>query len=302
MSDVAGVLTEALPYIQRFRNSIVVVKFGGNALADGGDVAAALASFAGDIVLMRAVGLKPIVVHGGGPQISEMLNRLGIPARFERGLRVTDAATLDVARMVLAGKVNREIVSAINVHGPIAVGVSGEDAGLLLASPTDPNLGFVGDVASVNPALLHKLLAEDLIPVIATIGTDASGQAYNINADTAAGAIAAAVGARKLVMLTNVSGLRQDANDASTKISRVTVDELDAMLPSLDGGMIPKVESCIFAVRNGVPEAHMLDGTVAHVVLVELFTDSGIGTMITGTAVAGTMITAVTSPPHQGPK
>ena len=302
MSDVAGVLTEALPYIQRFRNSIEVVKFGGNALADGGDVAAALASFAGDIVLMRAVGLKPIVVHGGGPQISEMLNRLGIPARFERGLRVTDAATLDVARMVLAGKVNREIVSAINVHGPIAVGVSGEDAGLLLASPTDPNLGFVGDVASVNPALLHKLLAEDLIPVIATIGTDASGQAYNINADTAAGAIAAAVGARKLVMLTNVSGLRQDANDASTKISRVTVDELDAMLPSLDGGMIPKVESCIFAVRNGVPEAHMLDGRVAHVVLVELFTDSGIGTMITGTAVAGTMITAVTSPPHQGPK
>ena len=281
MSDVAGVLTEALPYIQRFRNAIVVVKFGGNALADGGDVAAALASFAGDIVLMRAVGLLPIVVHGGGPQISEMLSRLGIEARFERGLRVTDKATLDVARMVLAGKVNREIVSAINVHGPIAVGVSGEDAGLLLATPTDPKLGFVGDVASVNPALLHKLLAEDLIPVIATIGTDASGQAYNINADTAAGAIAAAVGARKLVMLTNVSGLRRDAKDVATLISRITVDELDDMLPTLDGGMIPKVESCIFAVRGGVPEAHMLDGTVPHVVLVELFTDSGIGTMIT---------------------
>ncbi len=289
MSDVAGVLIEALPYIQRFRNAIVVVKFGGNALADGGDVAAALASFAGDIVLMRAVGLKPIVVHGGGPQISEMLSRLGIEARFERGLRVTDAATLEVARMVLAGKVNREIVNSINVHGPLAVGVSGEDAGLLLAAPTDAALGFVGDVASVNPALLHKLLAEDLIPVIATIGTDATGQAYNINADTAAGAIAAAVGARKLVMLTNVSGLRRHAKDASTKISRITVDQLDAMLPSLDGGMIPKVESCIFAVRGGVPEAHMLDGTVPHVVLVELFTDSGIGTMIT-------------DQPYQGPK
>jgi acetylglutamate kinase len=280
MSDVAAVLTEALPYIQQFRDAIVVVKFGGNALADGGDVADALASFAGDIVLMRAVGLKPVVVHGGGPQITELLDRLGIEARFEKGLRVTDAATLDVARMVLAGKVNREIVSAINVHGPLAVGVSGEDAGLLQATPTDPALGFVGDVAAVNPAILDKLLAEDLIPVIATIGTGEGGQAYNINADTAAGAIAAALGARKLVMLTNVEGLRRDAADPSTLISRVRVGDLEALLPTLDGGMIPKVASCVFAVRGGVPEAHILDGRVPHVVLVELFTDAGIGTMI----------------------
>jgi acetylglutamate kinase len=288
----AAILVEALPYIRRFWGQVVVVKYGGNALAGarpdpdaraGAD--AALASFATDIVLMRSVGMRPLVVHGGGPQIGELMAKLGKVPEFVDGLRVTDAETLDIARMVLVGKVNRDIVSAINVHAPLAVGVSGEDAGLISAQARDPQLGFVGDVAAVNPDLLQRLLAEDLIPVVATIGSDSTGQAYNINADTAAGAIAEAVSATKLVYLTDVDGIRRDRNDPTTRISAATVDDLGALLDdgSVDGGMIPKVRSCVRAVNHGVSQAHILDGRQDHALLLEIFTREGVGTMVTST-------------------
>jgi acetylglutamate kinase len=281
-AEKAAVLVEALPYIRRFAGSVVVVKYGGNALA-GGAEADALALFAQDIVLMRSVGMRPVVVHGGGPQISELMGRLGKVPEFRNGLRVTDAETVDIARMVLRGQVNPRLVAAINVHGPLAVGVSGEDAGLISATPADPDLGFVGHVGSVNPAILERLLNEDLIPVVATIATDAAGQAYNINADTVAGAIAEAVKAEKLVYLTDVEGLRRDASDPSSLVRQTTAAELEALVAAgaLKGGMVPKVESCIRAVRGGVGRAHILDGRVAHVLLLEIFTDAGIGTMVT---------------------
>ena len=277
----AEVLIEALPYIRRFADKIVVVKYGGNALA-GAAEDDALALFAQDIVLMRLVGLKPVVVHGGGPQISDLMKRLGKTTEFRNGLRVTDAETVDIARMVLIGQVNPQIVSAINVYGDYAVGVSGEDASLITASPRDPELGFVGDVTAINPGIIHRLLADEFIPVIATIGTDAQGQAYNINADTVAGAIAESLGAEKLVYLTDIEGLRRQIDDAGSLIRQTTPDELDALMAdgTIAGGMIPKVESCVHAVRNGVKRAHILDGRVAHVLLLELFTDSGIGTMV----------------------
>jgi acetylglutamate kinase len=278
----ASVLCEALPYIRRFAGRTVVVKYGGNALAGSSD-SDALAQFAQDIVLMHAVGMRPVVVHGGGPQISELMARLGKVPEFRDGLRVTDAETVDIARMVLRGQVNPQIVSAINVHGPLAVGVSGEDAGLLRATARRPELGFVGDVTAVNPAILLRLLAQDLIPVIATIGSDTAGQAYNINADTVAGVLAAALGAEKLVYLTDIEGLRRDVNDPTSLIRQTTAAELDALMAdgSLTGGMIPKIESCVQAVRGGVGRAHILDGRIPHVLLLELFTDEGIGTMIT---------------------
>jgi acetylglutamate kinase len=290
----ARILVDALPYIRRFWGQVVVVKYGGNALAGtAGDAAAAtdpfspvvsaLASFAEDIVLMRSVGMNPLVVHGGGPQIGELMARLGKVPEFRDGLRVTDADTLDIARMVLVGKVNRDIVSAINVHGPIAVGVSGEDAGLILASQRSPELGYVGDVAAVNPSILERLLAEELIPVVATIGSDEAGQAYNINADTAAGALAEALGAAKLIYLTDVEGLRRDRYDPATLISAVEADALAGLLDdgTVGDGMIPKVAACLHAVRNGVALAHVLDGRVAHALLLELFTSEGVGTMVT---------------------
>jgi acetylglutamate kinase len=209
--------------------------------------------------------------------------RLGKVPEFRNGLRVTDADTLDIARMVLVGKVNRDIVSAINVHGPIAVGVSGEDAGLILASQRSAELGYVGDVASVNPSILERLLAQQLIPVVATIGSDEAGQAYNINADTVAGAVAEALGAAKLIYLTDVQGLRRDREDGSTLISTVGADELASLLGdgTVGDGMIPKVAACLHAVRNGVALSHILDGRVAHALLLELFTSQGVGTMVT---------------------
>ena len=290
-AEKAEILVEALPYIRRFWGQTVVVKYGGNALAaavegDGvGNAAEAvdpLASFATDIVLMRSVGMRPVVVHGGGPQIGELMKRLGKVPRFVDGLRVTDAETLDIARMVLVGKVNRDIVSAINVHGPLAVGVSGEDAGLISAEAKNPELGFVGDVAAINPDLLLRLISEDLIPVIATIGSDETGQAYNINADTAAGALAAAIGATKLVYLTDVDGIRADRADPASRLSRVTTLDLAGMIRSgsVDGGMIPKVRSCIEAVDGGVASAHVLDGSAPHALLLEIFTREGVGTMV----------------------
>jgi len=274
----AAVLVEALPYIQRFRDRVIVVKYGGNAMVDP----ALASSFAEDVVLMRSVGLRPVVVHGGGPQISHLMERLGKVPEFRDGQRVTDADTVDIARMVLVGKVNREIVSAINVHGPLAVGVSGEDAGLILAEARHPDLGFVGDVHTVNPAILERLLAEALIPVVSTIGADASGQAYNINADTVAGALAESLSAEKVIYLTDIEGLLADVADPGSLISRIGGPALQGLVDdgTLSGGMIPKIAACLHAVAHGVGSAHLLDGRLPHVVLLELFSDAGVGTMI----------------------
>ena len=234
-------------------------------------------------MLMHQVGILPLVVHGGGPQIGELMERLGKEPEFLDGLRVTDAETLDIARMVLVGKVNREIVSSINAHGPLAVGVSGEDGGLITAAARNPDLGFVGDVTSVDPTLLEKLFAEGLIPVMSTIGADATGQAYNINADTVAGAIAQAMEAEKVLYLTDVEGLYEDLEDEDSLIREISADELQHKTDNGDitGGMIPKIEACVRAVKNGVTSAHLVDGRIPHVALLELFTDAGIGTMIT---------------------
>jgi acetylglutamate kinase len=280
----ADVLVEALPYIRRFAGKTVVVKYGGNAIAgtSGHD---ALEVFAQDIVLMRLVGMRPVVVHGGGPQISALMGRLGKTTEFRGGLRVTDAETVDIARMVLVGQVNPQLVAAINAHGNYAVGVSGGDAGLLRATPHDGgDLGFVGSVETVNPRILEGLLADEFIPVVATIGADEAGQAYNINADAVAAAIAEALGAEKLVYLTDVEGLRGDVDDPASLIHETTADELESLVAHgvIGGGMIPKVTSCIHAVRHGVHRAHILDGRVPHVLLLEIFTDEGIGTVIDG--------------------
>ena len=279
----AGVLVEALPYIRRFAGRTVVVKYGGNALA-GTSEHDALALFAEDIVLMHTVGIRPVVVHGGGPQINEMLSRLNIESKFVNGLRVTDETTMQVVQMVLNGSVNPQIVSAINVHGNVAVGLSGEDGRTLQVTPRDVSLGFVGDIEKVRTHVIDGLLADGLVPVLSTVGVDVNGQPYNVNADTAAGAIAEALGAEKIVYLTDIAGLRKDIDDATSLIQRITVDELSALIAdgTISGGMIPKVESCMQAVRGGVKSAHILDGRIAHVLLLELFTDEGVGTMITG--------------------
>ena len=274
----ASVLIETLPYIQRFAGSVIVVKFGGSAMVNE----ALAAQFAEDVVLMHSVGIRPVVVHGGGPQIGALMDRLGIVSEFRDGLRVTDAETLEVARMVLVGKVNREIVSSINRHGSMAVGLSGEDAGLIRATARNVELGFVGDVESVNPAIIERLLVEDLIPVISTIGSDLNGQAYNINADTVAAAVAGALSAERILYLTDVEGLLADVDDPSSRISRVDVSELAVLLAdgTVSGGMIPKAQACLDALTAGVGSAHMVDGRIPHVVLLELFTDMGIGTMV----------------------
>lgn len=275
----AELLVEILPYIQRWRGKVVVVKYGGNAMTDPG----LAARFAEDVVLLRQVGLLPVVVHGGGPQIGDLMGRLGKVSEFRDGLRVTDAETLDIARMVLVGKVGRDIVGAINMHGPLAVGVSGEDGGLIEAEARHPDLGFVGNVSAVNPTLLNKLLAEGLIPVLSTIGVDPAGQSYNINADTVAGAIAEALNAEKIIYLTDVAGLYEDIDQPESLIRRTDAPTLRAKIESgaLTGGMIPKIEACVRAVTNGVTSAHLLDGRIPHVVLLEIFTDAGVGTMIT---------------------
>ena len=274
----AGALVEALPYINRFRGAVVVVKFGGNAMVDP-DLSR---TFAEDIVMLRSVGMKPVVVHGGGPQIGELLGRLGKETEFRDGLRVTDAETLDVARMVLVGKVGRDIVGQINVHGAYAVGMSGEDGGLIEAEIANPDLGFVGDIVAVHPGIIQRLLAEDLIPVVSSIGSTSEGQALNINADTVAGALGGALGAEKVIYLTDVPGLLTDVDDLSTLVIETTIDELGHWMAdgTIAGGMVPKVRSCIEAVEAGAASAHLLDGRIPHVLLLELFTDAGIGTMI----------------------
>ncbi len=274
----AGILAEALPYIREFAGKTVVVKYGGNAMEDP-----ALAElFAQDVVLMRLVGMNPVVVHGGGPQISDLMRRLGKEPEFVDGLRVTDAETVDIVRMALVGKVNREIVGAFNRHGSYAVGLSGEDAGLITASMRDARLGFVGDVERINPSIVERLLREELIPIIATVGVDEAGQAYNVNADAVASAIAAALRAEKLVYLTNVAGLYREFGDESSLISRIGLDELEKLEAdgTLQGGMIPKVRSCAAALREGVRRVHILDGRIPHALLLEFFTREGIGTMI----------------------
>ncbi len=280
-AERAQILVEALPYIRKFAGKTVVVKYGGNAIA-GTSEHDALALFAEDVVLMYLVGLRPVVVHGGGPQISELMARLGKQATFVDGLRVTDAETVDIARMVLTGQVNPQIVAAINTHGSYAVGVSGVDAGLIRATARAPELGFVGDVTGVNPAVLNNLLDDEFIPVVATIGADETGQAYNINADTVAGAIAEALAAEKLIYLTDIEGLRRDVADPASLIRQTTAAELTALVAdgTVTSGMIPKVAACIHAVTNGVTNAHILDGRIQHVLLLEVFTDAGIGTMI----------------------
>ena len=308
-AERASVLVEALPYIRRFWGAVVVVKYGGNALAGAGagapTEAEALASFAEDVVLMRSVGMLPVVVHGGGPQIGELMARLGKTPEFRDGLRVTDAETLDIARMVLVGKVNRDIVSAVNVHGALAVGLSGEDARLIRATARDQSLGFVGDVDVVAPEILQRLLAEGLIPVVATIGADPAGQAYNINADAVAGAIAEALGATKLVYLTDVAGLRADPDDPGSLVAVTDPAGLEDMVRSgaARGGMVPKVEACARAVRAGVGQAHILDGRVPHALLLEIFTDAGVGTMVAADRSADVRAHGVPAPavPPAGP-
>jgi acetylglutamate kinase len=279
----AALLVEALPYIRRFAGCVVVVKYGGSThgvAADASD--SGLATFAEDVALLRSVGLHPVVVHGGGPQIGALMRRLGKEVEFRDGLRVTDAETLDIARMVLVGKVNRDIVSAINVHAPLAVGLSGEDAHLITAEQRSVQLGYVGDILRVDPTMVTSLLTQGLIPVVATVGIGEAGQAYNINADTAAGAIAAALSADKLVYLTDVSGVQADRHDPSSLIQQIDAADIDRLIKEgvVDGGMIPKVEAAANAVRKGVRRAHILDGRVPHAVLVELFTDTGVGTMV----------------------
>jgi acetylglutamate kinase len=274
----ASVLAEALPYIREFWGKTVVIKYGGHAMDDP-----ALAElFAQDLVLMHLVGIQPVVVHGGGPQISHLMQRLGKEPEFVDGLRVTDAETVDIVRMALVGKVNREVVSTINQHGSYAVGLSGEDAGLIRVRTRDPRLGFVGDVEFVDPAILERLMREDLIPVVATVGVDESGQAHNVNADTVAAAIAGALRAEKLVYLTDVAGVYEDNPDESSLISQIDVAGMERLLGNgkVGAGMIPKLRSCIDALNSGVARAHILDGRVPHALLLEFFTREGIGTMI----------------------
>jgi acetylglutamate kinase len=279
----AAVLAEALPWLERFHGATVVVKYGGNAMTD----LALQRAFAADIVFLRLAGLRPVVVHGGGPQVTAMLGRLGVPSEFVGGYRVTTPEVMDVVGMVLVGQVQRELVGLINEHGPRAVGLSGEDAGLFTAerrsarvADADVDIGLVGDVTDVRPQFVRQLLDGGHIPVVSTVARDADGVTHNINADTAAAALAVSLDAAKLVVLTDVEGLYSDWPDRDSLVAEISVDRLRAMLPRLETGMIPKMEACLRAVEGGVPRAHVIDGRVAHSLLLEVFTDSGIGTMV----------------------
>ena len=303
----AATLIEALPWLDRFHGQTVVIKYGGHAMTDG----ALQVAFAQDVVFLRYAGLRPVVVHGGGPQISAQLERLGVASTFAAGLRVTTPETMDVVRMVLTGQVNRDVVGLINRHGPFAVGMSGEDANLFTASRRETlvdgepvDIGMVGEIDNVDPAALRVLLADGRVPVVSSVARGAGGEIYNVNADTAAAALAVALGAAKLVVLTDVEGLyagwgegnsppAQFAASPGAKIrtgdqvpaagdviSLLTAADLERLLPGLSTGMIPKMEACLRAVRGGVPQAHVLDGRLPHSVLLEIFTDSGIGTMV----------------------
>ncbi len=281
--NAAQVLAEALPWLKQLHGKIVVVKYGGNAMTD--DVLKA--AFAADMVFLRNCGIHPVVVHGGGPQISAMLKKLDIAGDFKGGFRVTTPEVLDVARMVLFGQVGRELVGLINAHGPYAVGITGEDAQLftavrrsVLVDGVATDIGLVGDVETVDTRVVVDLIAAERIPVISTIAPDVAGVVHNINADTAAAALAEALSAEKLLMLTDVEGLYTDWPDRSSLVSEIDVTTLTGLLPSLESGMVPKVEACLRAVAGGVPSAHVIDGRVEHCVLVELFTDEGSGTKV----------------------
>jgi acetylglutamate kinase len=282
-AEKAGVLAEALPWLQQWHGQVVVVKYGGNAMIDE----ELKQAFARDMVFLRLAGIRPVVVHGGGPQISAMLERLGLPGEFRGGLRVTTPETIDVVRMVLVGQVGRELVGLINQHGPYAVGLSGEDAGLFTAEKRtalvggeEVDIGLVGDVVEVEPSAVLDIVAAGRIPVVAGVAPDVDGQVYNINADSAAAALAAALGAAKLVVLTDVEGLYANYPDPESLISELTADQLEPMLPALEAGMAPKMEACLRAVRGGVGRAHVIDGRLPHSVLLEVFTSEGVGTMV----------------------
>ncbi|HEX3782323.1 MAG TPA: acetylglutamate kinase [Pseudonocardiaceae bacterium] len=279
----AEVLVEALPWLERFHGSLVVVKYGGNAMLDD----ALKTAFAQDMVFLRMAGLHPVVVHGGGPQISAMLDRLGIPGEFRGGLRVTTPETMDIVRMVLVGQVGRELVGLINQHGPHAVGISGEDAQLFTAQRRGAlvdgevvDIGLVGDVVAVNPDAVLDIVRAGRIPVVSTVAPDADGVVHNVNADTAAGALAIALEAEKLVVLTDVEGLYANWPDRGSLLNQLTAAQLEAILPTLTSGMVPKMEACLRAVRGGVSRAHIIDGRLAHSVLLEVFTTQGVGTMV----------------------
>jgi acetylglutamate kinase len=279
----AATLTEALPWLERFHGKTVVIKYGGNAMVDDG----LRRAFAEDIVFLRYAGIRPVVVHGGGPQITSMLSRLGIESEFRGGLRVTSHEAMDVVRMVLVGQVGRELVGLLNQHGPLAVGLSGEDAGLFTVERTTAmvrgvpvDIGLVGDVVDVRPESVHDLIDAGRIPVVSSVAPDADGQVHNVNADTAASALAIALGAEKLIVLTDVEGLYRNWPESDEVISEIDTVELKALLPSLEAGMIPKMEACQRAVEGGVTRASVIDGRVPHGLLLEIFTDEGVGTMV----------------------
>jgi acetylglutamate kinase len=278
MRDV-GTLLEALPYIREFHGKTVVIKYGGAAMED----AELREEFARDVVLLKYVGLNPIVVHGGGPDITSYMERLGLPVKFVGGLRVSDADTVEVAKMVLVGKVNKEIVLRLNRHGQPAVGLCGDDGSLFRvsrrAAPGGEDIGFVGRIDRVEVDVLRHV-ASDYIPVIASVGSDRAGHSYNINADEGAGAVAGAMGAHKVVFLTDVPGWLRDPADAQSLIAQATVEQVLGALADLDGGMRPKLQACVEAIHEGVSSAHIIDGRIAHSLLLELFTDAGIGTKI----------------------
>ena len=281
--EKAGVLAEALPWLKQFNGATIVVKYGGNAMTDD-DLKA---KFAEDIVFLRLAGLRPVVVHGGGPQIGAMLKKLGVDSEFVGGLRRTTPEVMDVVGMVLVGQVQRELVGLINDHGPFAVGLSGEDAHLLTAERRGAvvdgetvDIGLVGDVVDVRPDFVTQLLDDGFIPVVSTVARDADGVPHNVNADTAASALAVALGAEKFVVLTDVEGLYREWPTTEDVVRSIDADDLRELLPSLESGMVPKMEACLRAVDGGVPRAHIIDGRVPHSVLLEVFTDSGIGTMV----------------------
>ncbi|MGE5581848.1 MAG: acetylglutamate kinase [Bacillota bacterium] len=285
----AGVLIEAVPYIRTYHGKTFVIKYGGNAMINEELKHGVMQ----DIVLLKFLGINPVVIHGGGPEITRMLKRVGKQSQFVQGLRVTDDETMEIVQMVLAGKINKEIVAQLNLIGGKAVGLSGQDANLLMAQKTQPtmsadfqgevpDIGYVGEVVKINTAILEQLIAEDYIPVISSIGVGINGASYNINADTAAGELAAALRAEKLIMLTDVEGIYEDYQDKATLISALRIDRALQMINQgkIEGGMIPKVEACIKALQNGVQRTHIIDGRLLHSMLLEILTDKGIGTMV----------------------
>jgi acetylglutamate kinase len=284
IGDKAAILIEALPWLEKYGGRTIVIKYGGNAMIDENLKRA----FAEDVVFLRRCGVRPVVVHGGGPQISQMLGRLGIESEFRGGLRVTTPEAMDVVRMVLVGQVGRELVGLINLHGPLGIGLSGEDGGLFVAERRtlsvdgrDVDLGLVGDVVDVRPEAVLDLIDAGRIPVVATVAPDEDGLVHNVNADTAAAALAVALKADRLVVLTDVEGLYADWPNSTEVVSQITATELGELLPSLESGMVPKMEACLRAVRGGVSRSTVIDGRVPHALLLEIFTNAGIGTMVT---------------------